>query len=193
MTDDEEPGTESVSAHYREVATEKPPATLDRAVLARSRNAAKSKTAVFRGQAWYRPAIFVGLVGLTLSLILEVTGPDATRPPASDIGGAFDDVLNEASRQARDAESRAEASMRNVPSSSDPLSAAEPSPGSDTNLGEKSSCSEEERGSASTWWQCIEELERAGQHDAAESELRQLLENFPDFSLPKTTSIRNEE
>jgi len=193
MTSNDELGNESVSAHYRAAATEKTPAALDRAVLARSRKAANSKTAISWPQAWYRPAIFIGLVGLTLSLILEVTGPDATRPPASDIGAAFDDVVNEAERQARDAESLAETSMRVVPSSAVPVADAESSPVSDANLGENSRCSDEERSTASGWWQCIEELERAGRHDAAESELRQLLENFPDFSLPNTATIHNEE
>jgi hypothetical protein len=45
-------------------------------------------------------------------------------------------------------------------------------------------CTDEQRSESSTWWQCIDDLERRGLTQAAERELAALLSAFPGFERP---------
>jgi hypothetical protein len=45
-------------------------------------------------------------------------------------------------------------------------------------------CTDEQRSESSTWWQCIDDLERRGLTQAAERELAALLNAFPGFERP---------
>ena len=81
MTDDSTitdavPGT--VSDLYRATATEKPPETLDQTVLAEARSALRKQSVP--GVPWYRPAIFIGLFGLCLALLIEFSVISKTGP-----------------------------------------------------------------------------------------------------------------
>jgi hypothetical protein len=176
---------ETVSAGYREIAREAAPDALDREILTRSVKATKPDKGRWWREMWYRPAIFVGLFGLTLSLLLELTTPDAVDMPTGTSDGAFDAAVSEAEALASDAESLAEATMRDAPGAAPDPSAMEAPAPRDTLIGNKAHCKEEERATASLWWECIEELERQGRHDAAELELQALLGTYPEFNAPK--------
>lgn len=184
MESNERLNDEAVSAGYREIATEQAPAALDRNILARSVQATKPDKGRWWRETWYRPAIFVGLLGLTMSLLLELTAPDVGDTPPGTADGAFDAALSEAGALASDAESLAEATLRNTPGTAPNSSATEAPTGGETLIGGKPHCSEEDRATPSRWWECIEELERQGRHDAAESELQALLGTYPDFNAP---------
>lgn len=184
MKSNERTGDETVSAGYREIAMEKAPTALDREILTRSVKATKPDNGRWWRETWYRPAIFVGLFGLTLSVLLELTAPDAVVTPAVTSDGAFDAALSQAEALASDAGSLAEASMRNAPDAPPISSATEEAAPGETLIGGKARCSEEERATPSRWWECIEELERQGRQDVAETELQALLGKYPDFNAP---------
>lgn len=54
-------------------------------------------------------------------------------------------------------------------------------PGAESVLSSKLECTAEEREEAATWWDCIQELEAAGNTSAAEEELQSLLSAYPGF------------
>lgn len=178
MKNGQEPSIESMSAQGRESTTEQAPTALDRGVPASSPTAARSRAPATWRQTWYRPAIFIGLVGITLSVLFEVTGPDM--PDAQTI-----EVVGEAGAPPLDAESGTQASRRQTLATEPSMTARETTVDTVGNAIVREVCSNEERNTASDWWQCIEELRRAGKHNVAESELRQLLEVFPEFSIPE--------
>lgn len=66
---DNETVPRGISDLYREIATEKPPESLNRSVLAEARRAVRKEQAPI--SSWYRPAIFIGLFGLSLALLIE--------------------------------------------------------------------------------------------------------------------------
>ena len=45
-------------------------------------------------------------------------------------------------------------------------------------------CSQEDRGSAETWYECVKAMQDAGRAEAAEQEFEALLAEFPDFRAP---------
>jgi hypothetical protein len=182
MKNSEEP----IATQSPENTTEQAPAALDRGVQATSRNTARSGTPPSWRQTWYRPAIFIGLVGITLSVMLEVTGPDLPDVQTSA-------VVGEAEAPPRDAVSRTQAPRRQALATESSTAAGETTAGIVGNNIGRENCSDEERSSASAWWQCIEELRRAGRDDAAESELRQLLEDFPKFAIPEDANTSPDE
>lgn len=186
MKNDEEPSIELVSAQDRESTTEKAPAALGRGVPTRSRNASPSRTPASWRQAWYRPAIFIGLVGITLSVLLEVTGPDMQDVQTSE-------AVGETRAPPLDAESGTQAARRQALATEPSMTASEASADTVGNAIVRGDCSDEVRNTASDWWQCIEELRLAGKHDAAESELQQLLEVFPEFSIPEDARTNPEQ
>ncbi len=72
------PGDESdlmVSAEYRTTATERTPPALDAAVLKKAKAAAKDSGLQRFTAFWFRPLAFVATLGLSLALLLELTGP----------------------------------------------------------------------------------------------------------------------
>lgn len=182
MKNGKEPSSEPMSAQARESITERAPAALDRGVPATSRTAARSRTPTSWRQAWYRPAIFIGLVGITLSVLLEVTGPDMPDAQTSETGAP-----------PFDADSGTQTARRQALATESSLTASETTAGTVGNAIVREDCSDEDRNTASGWWQCIEELRLAGKHDEAESELRQLLETFPEFSIPEDARINPDQ
>ena len=187
-TDDLDPGGK-VSAGYREIATEQTPDALDRAILARSRRiSAVSGTRSWR-ESWYRPAIFLGLLGLTLSLLLEYSSIDTGQPTG--VGGrdSLDSALSEAQALADGAASQTDAAMRQTAIET-AIDETVGEPGDGSLLDEKEECTAEERATPSRWWECIEELGRLGRMDAAESELQALMQAHPDFTAPRASGER---
>ena len=71
------PGDESdpmVSAEYRTTATERTPPALDAVVLKKAKAAAEDSGLRGFTAFWFRPLAFVATLGLSLALILELTG-----------------------------------------------------------------------------------------------------------------------
>lgn len=99
----EHPDESAVSAAYRETATERVPDNLDRAVLKEAALAA-AKGSRKRGR-WIRPLAFAATVGLSLAIVLEITGSPELNAPLFD-GAAetatFDDSARPQSREDRD-------------------------------------------------------------------------------------------
>lgn len=184
MPKDDRDLDEKVSAGYGATATEKTPDGLDQAILARSgRVPAGSGTRSWR-ESWYRPAIFLGLLGLTLSLLLEFSSIDTSQPPER--------ALDEAQALADRAVSQTDAAMRQTTTGStiDPAVAVEP--GADSLEDDEATCTSEERATPSGWWECIERLERLGRSDAAESERQALMLAHPDFATPHEAGERQQ-
>ena len=186
MKNGEEPSSEPLPTQGPENTTEQAPATLDRGAQATSRNTAHSGTPASWRQAWYRPTIFIGLVGITLSVLLEVTGPDMPDVQTSELMG-------EAGAPPLDAESRTQASRRQALATEPSMTASETTTDAVGNNIGTENCSDEERSTASSWWLCIEELRRAGRDDAADSELQQLQEDFPEFAIPEDANTNPDE
>ena len=93
MQTDNETVPGAISELYREMATERPPESLNQLVLAEARRSVRRHQAPT--VSWYRPVIFIGLFGLCLALLIEfsllspmepVTGLDVQRvvEPAAD-------------------------------------------------------------------------------------------------------------
>lgn len=178
-----------LSAEYRAIATEKAPARLDRAVLqmAAAELRAGARSSAWRG--WHRPAAYIATVGLTVALVQQLTGPPPIPPPPDAVApthssSSFEDAAAIAREQVRQVEAEAAAmsasapgdaavnSMQASPSEQDSLQSGEPR------------CSEQQRSTASGWWRCILALEKRGQAHAAESEMQELLQAFPQFVVP---------
>ena len=86
------PGDESdpmVSAEYRTTATERTPPALDAVVLKKAKAAAKDSGLRGFMTFWFRPLAFVATLGLSLALLLELTGPpdlQSVKGPEPQIG-----------------------------------------------------------------------------------------------------------
>ena len=175
-----------VSRAYRDLAVEKTPAALDRAVLAAAGRRARSGRANGWRGAWYRPVGLVATVGLCLALILELSRTDLTgTPPVGDARRLPADAFEAAGNRTAAEIERIGTGL----STSMPPAGAEPapadSPAESTRLPVEDHCSEEDRATASTWWTCIEDLEKRGLTAAAERELQALLEAYPGFPVPQ--------
>lgn len=133
------------------------------------------------------------MVALSLALILELneaniltlpflTG-EQTRP-AEDPASAFQEAADTATEQFRDAEAAATSEMPNSGSATDSTMTGDPVTGSTTLLPVDQRCSDNQRSTMATWWQCIESLESRGASEAAERELTALMRAFPGFVEP---------
>ena len=183
-----------LSAQYRELADERAPESLNRAVL---RVASKR----------YRLATHRRLAGRTIQACCLYR--DGRTQPGGDPGvqrsghphavipdrrtGArcgqlrqpvFQDAGDTAAEQIREATSAANNAMQN--SGSGDVLAEDMSAGSNpvTLLPEDFNCDSAQRRTMTTWWQCIQSLESRGASAAAEQELAELVATFPDFVKP---------
>lgn len=182
-----------LSAQYRELADERAPESLNRAVL---RVASKSTGWRLTGD-WlaerFKPAAYIVMVALSLAVILEfnevgiLTPSFLTEeqvPGADNSGSIFQDAGDTAAEQIREATSAANNAMQN--SGSGDVLAEDMSAGSNpvTLLPEHFNCDSAQRRTMTTWWQCIQSLESRGASAAAEQELAELVATFPDFVKP---------
>lgn len=68
----------AISDLYREIATESTPDALDESILAEARRSASKRPAAT--WPWYRPAVFIGLFGLSLALLIEFSELASVEP-----------------------------------------------------------------------------------------------------------------
>lgn len=105
-------GDSELSAEYRAIATERTPPELDSVVLKRAKaNGADSGLRGFTA-FWFRPLAFVATLGLSLALLLELTGPmdlQSNKSPDAGFGREADSSFGRV-----DAESEAADSMPGV-------------------------------------------------------------------------------
>jgi hypothetical protein len=185
-----------LSSEYGAIATESAPEKLDRAILRLAKQEVRSSSGAAWRDRWYRPAVFVATVSLSLALVLQLNessflvSPDGvTSAPLNGITpvpeSAFQDAARATSQQLRQIEADAKPSMSD---STSPMSVPERSAGttdSGTLLPTNGHCSTEQRANIESWWRCIKELESKGLTQFAELELQALLRDYPQFVAPE--------
>lgn len=224
---DESPVTvdESVSRAYRDLAGERVPEHLDRAVLGKAARAARPGYA--RSRAWTRPLAWAATVALSVAIVLEVTREPALEVPARwEVPASLDEVQAPAPRDGTGPAARgAAAEGRSVDLIPDTREKSTPVQKTSTPVVVESMAVEEKREAdeeasapalqrafapqsaavaidaesavsapaecppeatqqPSSWLECIERLERAGNVDEATEERRRLHDAFPGFELP---------
>ena len=86
---------EAVSRTYREIADEKTPERLDRAILAEAARAARPRYA--RSRAWTRPLAWAATIALSVAIVLELTQVPAPEDAAFELAAPdFDDAVSDA-------------------------------------------------------------------------------------------------
>lgn len=117
---DESPMTvdESLARAYRDVADERVPEHLDRAVLDRATRAARPGYA--RSRAWTRPLAWAATIALSVAIVLELTrGPALDEPASWEAPASLDEtrslVPSDASRPAESASSAEGRSIDLIP------------------------------------------------------------------------------
>ena len=149
---------------------------------------------MLRLSRWLRPMTAVATIALTVVLVVRlddlgsatmnpVSGVPDTSQPAS--AGA----LRDAALDTLEAVRTAGEEIAGTPEAGSPDRAAEDtivrSEASATIIPGDQSCSQEQRGTASTWWQCIQSLESRGLTSSATRELEAMLVAFPLFTAPR--------
>lgn len=189
----QETGDNTVSARYRALADDRAPAHLDQKVMDAAGKALRTKNG-WR-DAWYRPLTVAATVGLAFAFVLQLGDlsltngpPDELSTPAALPSDAFEDAGRANEERFQELQRESERSMQSAPEMMAPPADAgsEISTGVDGNQQPASpQCSAEERQSATSWWNCIRELEKNGNSQAAEVELQALLKTFPSFERPE--------
>lgn len=86
---------EAVSRTYREIADERTPERLDRAILAEAARAARPRYA--RSRAWTRPLAWAATIVLSVAIVLELTQVPAPEDAAFELAAPdFDDAVTDA-------------------------------------------------------------------------------------------------
>lgn len=195
-----------LSDAYRELQDEHAPRHLDEEIMNMAAREARTPYGALR--AWTRPVAWAAMIGLCLTVVLELTRIDndaalpptesrlqepvpaprampASAPAALDAAGSEKSLLKQ-----RRISGKAEPAMATLPA---PVAeqdlttvAAEQTqqaavPG-ETQGG--NACDAAARETPESWYDCIRRLWDTGQDDAAEIELQALREFFPDFSAP---------
>lgn len=201
--------TSRVSETYREIARETSPAALDDRILKMATQEARTRYGLAR--AWVRPVAWAATIGLSFAFILEMTyfGDQPGEVDAA-LPASVDSDAGETARPAAQAPAskRLPATIVAAPEISAsgvaaPLEAEERIDSTTADIAEKMQASEprrermaleraaaadhcdaEQRRSADTWYRCVTALRDRGLEDAAEAELRDLREAFPDFREP---------
>lgn len=191
-----EPIDATVSNAYRSIAAERTPGELDEAVLQEAKKEVRRAKDTEWRDAWYRPVTFVAVFGLSVALILQLSDsslpglPDAGDPPADGVtqvpANAFRDAAEATAEQLRqlDTTARPPSTSPKASSADADMSGADTVPDSATLLPSDDTCSEEQRATSGSWWDCIRELESRGLTASAERELQALMEAFPGFTAP---------
>jgi hypothetical protein len=175
-----------VTETYRDVAVERTPEALDRAILDKASRQARSSRASPWRFAGYRPVALAATIGLSLALVLELSRMTALDIPALDDAPAVPANIFEAAGEQTAAEIDRLRTGMTPPAPPAPMEA--PAVVTDTEptlLPAEAQCSEDDRATPSQWWACIEDLEQRGLTASAERELRALLQTYPTFAIPQ--------
>jgi len=189
-----------ISTAYKDLATEQPAEVLDGAVLANARRAIRvERAAAWRAQ-WYRPVAFVATVGLSVALLLEmadialVVAPGsrpatvndaATSTPIGNTERISEAAIGEVIDSRTDSPEAASPVLRSPSETAAATGSTDIDSGSQLPGDPDARCSDEQRMQPSTWWHCIEDLEKRNLSMAAERELQELLQQYPGFSVPE--------
>ncbi len=181
-----------LSDQVRALADETTPNALDRAVMREAKRALSADNRRGSFGAWFRPVAFMATVGLSLVIILDLTDRNILAPePDPSVELRPTATLNELKRQeklsAGDAftaeTQKARERLQDLEVNDDPST---PQSSTDAVLQKPpTECSEVERFEAQSWWRCIESLRKAGQLDAANQQLENLRNQFPEFVPPE--------
>ena len=197
-----------LSETYRELATERTPEHLDRAVLAEAGRAARPRYS--RLTTWTRPMAWAATVLLSVALVLEITRtPEPQLREVEPIGQSGDEPgrrqesVNEYRAPAPRADEQKPAALQSTakqqfaPESSDAdvidraeemmrtraadvsADAAFATTGS---ARMEPACDEEAIATAESWLKCIEALEAAGFTEKASEQRERLAAAFPEFA-----------
>jgi hypothetical protein len=175
-----------VSAIYRLTADENAPDHLNQTILRRARKAGARSPAKFWQIGWLQPIALVAVVGLSLSLILDIDElVDADDPAAAVSQGrnSLDRAAAAALEQIREAESLAQQNPGVSDSTTPPLMVEQINPGN-ISRDDNPPCSVTQRSTTALWWQCIQSLERRGYAEAATIEYEALFAAYPAFEVP---------
>jgi len=186
---------EALTAAYRGLASESPPARLDAMVLREAAKPLRPAGGGFWRDAWFRPVTFVATLGLSLALILQLSDSGLLGPATDDMGPDSvvaplnEEVMRDAAavtaEQIRRAQPETTLTVPQAPISPPAARAVREPADVASQLPAEERCSEEQRSDSGSWWRCIEELEARGLTDAAEAELRALLAAHPGFAVPE--------
>lgn len=182
----------AVAGIYRQVANETAPENLNNAIL---REAAKHTRGVGSlASTWLRPAALAATLALSVGLVLQsgIMNSTTSTPPTLELPAAvgqnedvFDAAAEAGMEQIRAAESAARANPGTSESPSAPQSRVNPASTPNTSATENRGCSEAQRSTTVSWWQCVQALEKRGMTDVARIELEALFEANPGFGVPE--------
>jgi len=183
-------GDTEISAAYKALAAERSPQELDRRILRLAIQDVRADAPRNWLASRIRPLAFFVTAGLTLALILQLSNtpyfdvPITTAPtndePASEPLDTFRDAARDTAEQVRRLDADASTST-NDPDRESAVSAPVP----ETRLQKDDRCPDSVRTDSAAWWECVQDLEKQGLSQAAEAELRLLLEKFPQFAAPQ--------
>lgn len=198
---------ERVSAVYRDLADERTPADLDRAVLREAACANRTRYGILR--SWVRPLAWAAMIGLSLVIVLEFSRlPGGDEMPAAEqlpeIGGARagDTTTDPGTKSEADGAISAAPADKPVESlelREEPagLRKLAPAPAPDAAEGRRqaatlapvldesaadSTCAEAEAEGPEAWYGCILDLIERGEFELAEKERARLRDAYPDFA-----------
>ena len=152
----------------------------------RCQQGATGREAQQDGQDRRRELALVAVVGLSLTLILDIDKlVDADNPAATVSQGrnSLDRAAAAALEQIREAESLAQQSPGVSDSTTPPLMVEQIKPGNITR-DDNPQCNVTQRATTALWWQCIQSLERRGYAEAATIEYEALFAAYPVFEVP---------
>lgn len=177
-----------VSELYRDIAQERAPERLDKAVLREAASAVQPR--YWRLRLWTRPAAWAAIVLISGTLLLQVSHlqppQDSAVPqvPDFDEQAAKHELLESADQDAdlfRQAEDMAR--MQQGPNEA-PQPASLKAVSAEASRAPAPACDDAARASPESWRACILDLEEAGRDDDARRERALLEETFPDFEAP---------
>jgi hypothetical protein len=171
-----------VSAHYEKLADEKTPANLDRAVVREAARAVRADNRMGSFGAWFRPVAFMAMVGLSLTIILDLSDTSIFSPPAD---MSFEITPPAPVKAPAGPATEAAGSNRPQMTPLEVMRKKKSVSGQSLKMDAPAVCNDEQKSTAEEWWECIETLRQSGLAEAADRELEILRENFPDFEAPE--------
>jgi len=172
-----------VSAHYEKLADEKTPAILDRAVLRVATRAVRADNRMGSFGAWFRPVAFMATIGLSLAIILDLSDKSIFGPP----GDMSLEIAPPVPPVKAPAAPATEAAGRNRPQLTpiEIMRKKKSVSAQSLTMDAPAVCSGEQKSTVEEWLKCIEALRQSGLAEAADRELENLRESFPDFEAPE--------